>query len=520
MTWQKISVLTLLVCFQLSATIAHGQYRGSGLISQEAAQRVGLEVGWFTQVQLDSAQAEISDLNQFISMEEAETVFELQYQGRKELISENGLDAFGERMGVEGAEKKANLRVEILKAEGIEATIEKVVAPRITLYFSTSQALVHAIDGETGQTRWTTAVGSRRNPTLRVDVTENYLAVVNGSTLYCLNPKSGEILWNRVCRGAVGSGPGISNDFIFVPMSGGVIEAFKLRDFQDPTETYVSTGRVMYQPTVTENTISWPTDRGHLNVAYANKAVRSIRYRLEAGGNITSRAVFAAPDRLLVCSMDGLIHCISEVSGNIQWQLSTGDPISQSPIVIGEDVYAMTDYGEMYKLSLENGMQQWIINGVERFVSASDDRIHVMGKNRRLLILDRATGSVVGSLSTLGTDYTYVNELTDRILIGNRNGLIQCLHEKDLDRPLIHVELPDPSTEGEAKPKRGSGTDQPLTKPDAPVRGGGSDPFGGDPFGGGAGGDDPFGTGGSDPFGGGAGGDDPFGTGGDDPFGS
>jgi len=99
------------------------------------------------------------------------------------------------------------------------------------------------------------------------------------------------------------------------------------------------------------------------------------------------------------------------------------------------------------------------------------------------------TGSHRAVISANQLNVKLVNTLTDRLYMGTRTGLLQCLHEPEHDWPLIHEgteeETEDAAGAGKA-PKDSSPSDrEPAPKPVDP-----------NPFGGGeakpAAGDDPF----------------------------
>ena len=200
------------------------------------------------------------------------------------------------------------------------------------------------------------------------------------------------------------------------------------------------------------------------------------------------------------------------------WRFSAGEPISHSPVAIGENCYVLTDNGGMYQLDVTTGAEKWWTPGMTKFLAASESRIYGLDNIGRIVVIDTKSG---GRITTIplqqDIDITFANFETDRILLGTKTGLLQCLHETAAERPLVHagveVEAKKESSEDKSdKPE----DDAAMPKDDDPFGGGGgADPFGGgggaDPFGGGGGG-------GADPFGGGGGGGaDPFG-GGDDPF--
>lgn len=522
----------------LSAAAVRADYGSSGLISPVDARRHGLERAWFTQISLDTARGRMTDLTYFISATKSHTVFEVRYQDRKQTFSELDTDRFGDALGKEKAEKEAKDLVEELKLREIEGKIEKIQVPEITLYVMTDRSVLHAIDAETGRTRWTKVVGNRDHFSERPGVSENFVAVLNGSDLYLLKRDTGEMAWTRRIQGVASAGPALTEQYVIVPTFTGDVELYDIEETRTLPEIYRSNGRVLMQPTVTPLSVLWPTDRGFLYVARTTQ--KGLRYRMEARKAIVSRATYASPSRVLAASIDGYVYCLHETSGDEYWRFSAGEAISNSPVPIGDSLYVVTDKGSMFCLNIETGQEKWSVPQVQRLLAASKDRLYCLSKTGQLAILDAKTGSRTAVMQTNAADFFYANGQTDRIFLGTATGLIQCLHETGLEWPLVHVnlaeaeqqrrqEIKQEGLEG-AKPKPAG---KPAAKPAEPAEG--ADPFGGgakpaagnaDPFGGGAkpaadGGAKPA-AGGADPFGGGAapkpaagdqGGADPFGAG-------
>jgi outer membrane protein assembly factor BamB len=513
----------------LSAQAVGADRGDSVLISQVEAQRYGLERAWFTQVQLDPARARMTEMIYFVSAAQSHTVYEVQYQERKRVFSERDTDRFGDLLGKEKAEKEAQAFMEELKLREIESKMQAIQVPETTLYAVTDRAVLHAIDAETGRTRWSTVVGNRDYPVERPGISEDYVAVLNGSTLHLLKRQTGEMAWIRAIQGVASAGPALTNEYVIVPTFTGDVELYDIEETRTLPEIYRSNGRVLIQPIVTPLSVLWPTDRGLLYAAQTTQ--KGLRYRMEARQSIVSQPAYASPNKVLVASIDGYVYCLHELSGDELWRFSSGESISNSPVPIGDSVYAITDKGSLFSLNGENGQEKWSAPQVRRLVSVSKDRLYVLTMTGRLAILDVKTGGRIALLGPNQLDVFYSNTLTDRILVGTTTGVVQCLHEIELQWPLVHVNLaeaeqqrrPEIKQEGlEGKPKPAAKPDGAQPKPAA----GGMDPFGdggaqpepdgADPFGGGAapqpapGGADPFGAGGAQPELGGA---DPFGDG-------
>ncbi|MCO6456417.1 MAG: PQQ-binding-like beta-propeller repeat protein [Pirellulaceae bacterium] len=517
----RLWVLLLLATFMAGlvggpAAAQQSRY-ASTLISAEAAQTYGLRRAWYTHAEIDRARGRLGSITPHISSVDGHTVFEVTYNGGSLEFSERQLDPFGRPWGVDGARKLADAKLEELKAAKLDPKLVTHVVPKITLYVVSDRAMVQALDGESGRSRWMLRVGKRDYPTLEVGANDRYVGIVNGSTLYVLDANTGELAWQRDVVNVPGAGPALSDELVFVPMVNGAVEAYYLNDPRRAPYIFASHGRALIQPTVSAASVAWPTDVGHVYVGRANE--RGIRYRLEAKRTIVSRVSHLAPTSLFVTSIDGFVYCIQEISGNITWRYSTGEPISQSAIPIGDSVYVITDTQWLYALDAATGQQKWSSPRVAGFVSASTDRVYVVGVTGGLDILDAASGGRLGTLPGVIDDMKVANQLTDRIYLTTPTGIIQCLHEERQRFPLLHAAAAEAATQKPEVKQQGL-EQQPAAAPQQP-----QDPFGGgakDPFGGG--GNDPFGGGANkDPFGGGAGGgqpaQDPFGGGGNaNPF--
>jgi len=507
---------------------AHADSGGSRLVSQVEARRYGLERAWFTQVSLDSARGRVSDFTYFVSATQKHAVYEVRYEDRKQAFSERDTDRFGDLLGKEAAEKQAKAFVEELKLREIEAQIETIEVPEITLYVVTDRAVLHAIDAESGRTRWTTVVGNRNYPTERPGVNEKFVAVLNGSALHLLKRDTGEMAWVREVDGVASAGAALTDEYVVVPTFTGNVEWYEIGETRTLPKISRANGRVLIQPIVTPQSVVWSTDRGMLYVA---RTTQRPRYRMEAKQAIVSQAAYASPGKILAASIDGCVYCLTDVSGDELWRFSAGEAISNSPTPVGDSVYVVTDKGSLFCLNLDSGTEKWSVPQVKRLLSVSKDRLYCLSLTDRMSILDAKTGGRIALMGAYDADFFYANAKTDRIIMATATGVIQCLRETELQWPLVHLNLKEAEQQQRRPEIKQEGLEdaktKPAAKPAAPAQA--DDPFGGgaapkpaaggaDPFGGGAapkpaaGGADPFGggaapkpaAGGADPFGGGA----------------
>jgi len=507
------------------------------LITQSDAKRAGLELAWTSHVALDSARDIVTDLSQQIGPRKQWFSFEVKTDEATVTFSERDRNASGELLGAVGAKKKADEYVARMASYGFEATIEvkqHPLPPEVYVYALTSSSLVHCINGETGETLWSTQVGNRSKPSF-FHADRGYVAVVNGSKIFCLNGVTGKILWERQTRGAPSAPPAITRHYVFVPMFNGLIEEFHLRKHQKPSEAIQSLGRIFEAATAAPDSVTWVTDVGQLNLADGNESDRrGVRFRLQASGKINAPAVYAELEAdkanvpryaILTASTGGDVYCIAEISGAILWNFPTGLSIEQSPRVFEKDVYVVTNNFVLFDIDLKSGLEIWRTSGIKEIVSASDTRLYALDRTNRLTVLDRTNGNRISVLPTETRNLYMENQQTDRLFIGSKSGALQCLHELAHEQPMFHYKVMEQKQREPQGPKRkveeGAGVDK-------PAEGGefSEDPFGAgsemseDPFGVGGGGDD------ESPFKGGGGNKQPMeketpkGADDNDPFGN
>ncbi|MFH1919001.1 MAG: PQQ-binding-like beta-propeller repeat protein [Planctomycetota bacterium] len=416
-----------------------------------------------------------------------------------------------------------------IQLDRARARVDYIMLDSGTLFVQTDQAVLHAIDAETGQTLWAEQVGRRGHPSLAPGANAYFVGVVNGSYLYVLNRLNGKLLWTTQLEGVPGAGPALSQDRVYVPMVGGLVYSYVLepmkdpleelgliREQQDPTpeqeeeqeaerregirlsQEYVpplacqSFGRSLVQPIVTrwtedEQYVVWPTDRGFLFVGSVVRLENhfTVRYRLETEAGIAAQPAYALPNPnilpeegvLFAASRDGFVHAVTEQAGNSLWRFSTSEPILEPPVAIGESVYAVTQPGTLYCLDAKSGAEKWSTYQVAQFIAASKDRVYVADKLNRVLSLSAASGARLDAIGAEGFDFKLLNTQTDRIYLATETGLIQCLHEVELSEPIRHRQPPEPVAEGPAAEENATQQPQAPAQPAAPAGGAADDPF-------------------------------------------
>lgn len=534
----KASIPSCLIALTL---LASGVATADEIASNAIIDRAGLTVEWYTHSGIGPA-GSLVDWHMNVNEDKATTFFTItSNKGYRETFSQNKLNAFGKPMGIDGGVEYANLRKDVLTAEyenegfkDIKIDITQYKLPETTIYAMTSDGTVRAIDAETGETRWKTRVGLASLPCVGLGSCDQYVAAVNGTTVYCLDAASGKSLWSAKCRDLVSAPPAISEDKIYVPLSNGRLEAFNITERGDNSLAFVDSGAGTARPTVTGKTVAWTNNRGNMNVA-GRFGARAISYQL-----LSDDAIVAAPayqsGTYFVASLDGFVYSIDETLGSVNWQVSTGREVMQSPVLLGNYLFVINEKNELFKLNQKDGNPapgwQFPKPNIAKMLGAGKDNLYVLDRFGKLIVINQKNGSELTSVEFGEVDKVLANHETDRMYVVSKRGMIQCIRE--IARPVAYFHFSDfgpvemeaarsGGTQGAAPGEERAMSEADLSDPFRALEAQEEDPFANpgnkaeeDPFGGAGGAEkDPFGGAGNksedDPFGGsGTQEDDPF----------
>ena len=437
------------------------------------------------------------------------------------------------------------------------ARVSDVVLHDDAVYVLTTSAIVHALNAETGETMWSRQIGRPEHPSMTPGISKDLLGLVNGSRLYVVNRYNGDLLYETQVKGAPGAGCGMSEKRAYVPMTNGLIVAYRLEPLTDPMtelgmqpidpseeqikqmeidrrenlrlrEEFIpplacqSHGRALVQPLATienrgEEFVAWPTDRGYLHIGWVDRRMEdrlTVKYRLTTDGEIVAKPTYLPCDpndpkgsgTLFISSADGFVYAVADRSGEQVWRYSAGDPITEPAVVVDENVYVTTQVGGMHCVESATGIRRWWSPRINRFISASPTRVYAEDRMGRIVVLNAETGAHLGVINSEQIEIKLANNQNDRIYLASDTGLIQCIRELELDEPQNYIAMRMERLRKEENPDiiiDDDPTGQPDGQPseNAPAE----DPFadGENPFSAGGGAADPFGGGGAaDPFGG------------------
>ena len=505
---RKLFLVALFIVAQILVvtSAANAQFARKGLIDRNAARNLGLERTWHLQVPMNPYASEIKDVYVHVSTQQARWVYEVQQGPKSWFFADDQLDQFGRPVGKKAAEiLAANKKAELGDAEILEHGV-----PTVRIALLTNRGDVTLVDGETGAVLWTKTVGNPRHAAVGVCTNDELTVVLTGLRMYVIRNSDGHVISEKITKGVAGASPVIterrtattfnyevnqngenSYSMIYVPTIENRMDLYDLdkeikTDGPDALASYPKGlpgfGRGLMQPTLGSKSIAWPTDQGVVYVAdlVTNKVDRQLRTL----GTITSPVAYIpGVRRFLTASSDGYVYCFKEDDPDDMWRSSIGEPIYREPILVDGNAYVVTRSYKLHQLDLSTGAEKWIVPNVERVISISDNRIYCVQVGGNLMVLDENQGTPLRTVPMQSVDFTFLNTMTDRMYIGTKDGLLQCVRELNQTFPVVHTKASESAVADAAAADANAVDDQPKEDPFAPKpapmpNAGNANPFG------------------------------------------
>ena len=350
------------------------------------------------------------------------------------------------------------------------------------LVVQTKRGVIQSFDTDTGDTLWVKHVGSPNLFTTSTGVGPKHVAVINGSHLFVFDNETGKQIWFRRLTGGVIGGPCVGSNYVFVPKVAGNLEAYSLgkpkpwenvrsvRDTQFPVWRYNSHGNTMVRPALFKESVGWANDKSEFYVARLQPL--EILFRVEALANVMVPPVHIN-SYFYLASVDGYLHKVHALSGNIRWRFSTGDSIVQQPVARDGFIYLATPHRGLFQViadeevakkagvlqsdKLKEGGEVWSSPDISQVLAVSPDRVFGMDNKGNIRIVSVKSGKSLGLVPTHNVSLPIVNHLDDHIYLLTSDGLIQCLQDSNRVGPQKTRQKPP----GNINPNAEEGRNQP-----------------------------------------------------------
>ncbi len=340
--------------------------------------------------------------------------------------------------------------------------VERAVLEGDRLTVMTSAGVVQEFNALTGETMWIAPIGNPDHPSLGPSSSGKFVALINGSTLYVLDKTDGKPIVVRPVGGAPGAAPAVAENYVFVPLAMGRIEAYPLGEQKLTPWYYQSFGRAMVAPLATPESFVWSTDSGHFYVGRSGDL--GVRFRLETGSEIVASPAYGAP-YVYAATSDGEVFSMHEMTGQRRWKYATGFPVARAPAVVGDRLFVTSDEPMLHCVDATKGTGLWETPHIAQFAAASAKRVYGVDDLGALVVLDAVTGALLGRMPTDSDTSALVNDQTDRVYLVSEDGVVQCFHELGAEKPTYHRPKVEPQAPqaptSEGQPTEPSATTRP-----------------------------------------------------------
>jgi len=147
------------------------------------------------------------------------------------------------------------------------------------------------------------------------------------------------------------------------------------------------------------------------------------------GANRAAIATSADDALLLVASEDSFLYGIDRTSGLKRWAFGAGVALGRTPWAVPGAVYVDTGR-EFVSLNSGDGSVRWRLGGSYRFLVRNGGRSYVLSGADRILVLDDASGEVLGSFDMSAYAFFATNTRGDTLYVATRDGRIFALGKK------------------------------------------------------------------------------------------
>lgn len=303
-----------------------------------------------------------------------------------------------------------------------------------TVYISSFDGTLYAVDIASGKLRWKTPVGG----TLVAAPAVTEEVVVIGSTsgvVACLRRSDGRALWRAALPPPVFASAGIYEDVVCTAAGDGKIYGLSLRDgkrlWDFQTDMFVQSRivpvRGMFIAGCWDNYV-YALDARTGALRWKQKFGRSFYYAPAIGSPTTDGM------RIVVPSNDGVLHAMRVSKGEILWELPSASGNSfgyPSPLLKNGTVYcgALGSRGLVYATDVRTGQPRWVAETgqvmYDSGCAAAQGRIFTASVNGVVYWIEENSGRILQSYR-LAEGHVFCVPDTDgeRFVIGSLNGTV------------------------------------------------------------------------------------------------
>lgn len=330
------------------------------------------------------------------------------------------------------------------------------------LFAQTNLANLHAYDAETGRYLWGANLGRGTNVAHPASVNSNRVIVANNQDLWCLDKGTGRQVWKATLDHLPSTATACDEERAIVGLRDGKLVAYSIRDHSRDEPPGYSAATFLWawktnaplsgRPLPANQVVAFGSQDARVYVARVDE--NTLIYRFLTGGPISASLAGFGTRTLLVPSEDHNLYAIDLFNGETRWVYPSGAPITQEPVVAGNEVFVENSQGALSSLDPETGTLRWEhYTGNAALLAISPGRVYLRSIDGDLLVVDRQTGRSIADaaatqeragLNLRSFSLTPTNRVDDRMVFGTPSGLLVSIRETGQLQP---SPLRDPNAE-------------------------------------------------------------------------
>lgn len=232
-----------------------------------------------------------------------------------------------------------------------------------TVYVHDRDGNLHALDADTGRSRWERALGST-DAVSSPAVAGSVVYVGNGPVVHAVDAETGDIEWEFETADVIGSTPTVARDVIYVGSDDSALYAISAVDGTERWR-FSTGGAVRSSPAVAEGVVYTGSRDGSLYAVDA--ASGDERWSFETDGSVGSSPAVSG-GTVFIKSVAGTLYAVATDGSKLwQWEGSSDDwTDTASPAVDETRVYIGDRWG-LYAVDRETGETRWRFTGPDSF---------------------------------------------------------------------------------------------------------------------------------------------------------
>jgi outer membrane protein assembly factor BamB len=237
-----------------------------------------------------------------------------------------------------------------------------------TVYVGDDHGVLHAVNAESGEQRWTAILASDIVGAAAV-VGDRVVCGCSAGLLYAFSVEDGSELWQFETRGPVNGSQAFDGDYTFVTgCDQPILRVVDITSGEQAREVQLE-GLLIASPALHHGVLYYGDDGGRVLAIDWNAGVNIWTYQPDSRAEIHSSPAIK-DDYVVIGSRDRSVHCVNRRTGEPIWVFPARGPIDSSPVIVGDRVFIASADKNIYGIRLSDGAEVWNYNTGERITGS------------------------------------------------------------------------------------------------------------------------------------------------------